>query len=137
MTIGDPKVQTFLATKAVVVLATTQSDGSPLAMPMWFVHDPETVTMLSVEASQKVRNLRRDPRVCLVAESGTRGDIRGVAIQGQVQFLVDSAERQRLVEQFHAKYRPDLERRWGGRAMPPSRAMFRIIPGRVRAWGLT
>ena len=136
MTLDDPRIQAFLAAKDVVVLGAVQADGSPLAMPMWFLHDAGALTMLSVEASQKVRNLRRDPRVCVVAESGTRGDIRGVAIQGRAEFLEDSAERRRLVEQFHAKYRPDLERLWGGRAMPPSRVMFRVAPGRLRAWGL-
>ena len=38
----------------------------------------------------------------------------------------------RLVE----KYQPYLERRWGGRAMPADRVMFRIVPERVRSWGL-
>ena len=137
MRLDDPLIQEFLATKEVVVLGTAQADGAPLAMPMWFIHDAGALTMLSVEASQKVRNLRRDPRVCVVAESGTRGDIRGVAIQGRAELVADSAERRGLVEQFHAKYRPDLERLWGGRAMPPSRVMFRIVPGHVRAWGLT
>jgi PPOX class probable F420-dependent enzyme len=137
MRLDDPRVQAFLATKDVAILATVQADGSPLAMPMWFLHDAGAFTMLSVEATQKVRNLRRDPRVCVVAESGTRGDIRGVAIQGRAEFLADSEDRRRLVEQFHAKYRPDLERLWGGRAMPSSRVMFRVVPGRVRAWGLT
>jgi PPOX class probable F420-dependent enzyme len=136
MTLDDPRVQVFLATKEVVVLGTVQADGAPLAMPMWFLNDAGALTMLSVEATQKVRNLRRDPRVCVVAESGTRGDIRGVAIQGRAEFLADSPERRQLVERFHAKYRPELERLWGGRAMPPSRVMFRIVPGRVRAWGL-
>ena len=68
MNLDDPKIERFLATKDVVVLATVQADGSPLAMPMWFLHDPAELTMISVAATQKVRNLRRDPRVCVVAE---------------------------------------------------------------------
>lgn len=136
MTLDDARIQAFLATKEVVLLATVQADGSPLAMPMWFLHDPASLTMISVAGSQKVRNLRRDPRVSVVAESGTRGDIRGVGVQGRVVFLADSPERQRLVERFHAKYAPNLERLWDGRAMPASRVMFSIVPGRVRCWGL-
>lgn len=136
MTLDEPRVQAFLATKEVVVLATVQPGGAPLAMPMWFLHDAPALTMLSVEATRKVQNLRRDPRVCVVAESGTRGDIRGVAVQGRVEFLPDTEERRRLVERFHARYSPDLERLWGGRAMPSTRVMFRILPTHVRAWGL-
>ena len=63
MTLGDAAVQRFLSTKEIVLLATVQPDGAPLAMPMWFLHDPDGLTMISVGHTAKVRNLRRDPRV--------------------------------------------------------------------------
>jgi PPOX class probable F420-dependent enzyme len=134
--LSDAAVQRFLATKDVAVLATVQADGAPLAMPMWFLHDAATLTMISVEGTQKVRNLRRDPRVCVVAEAvSDRGEIRGVTIVGKVDFLPDGADRRALVDRFHAKY-PRLQHLWKGHAMPPNRVMFRITPARVRAWGL-
>jgi PPOX class probable F420-dependent enzyme len=134
--LADAPVQRFLATKEVVVLATVQADGAPLAMPMWFLHDPAALAMISVDGTQKVRNLRRDPRVCVVAEAvSDRGEIRGVTVIGKVEFLPDGAERRALVDQFHAKY-SGLQRLWNGRAMPPNRVMFRITPARVRSWGL-
>ncbi len=136
MSLDAPAIQAFLATKEVVVLATVKPEGGPLAMPMWFLHDPAALTMISVDGLTKVRNLRRDGRVCVVAETGTRGDIRGVSVQGRAEFLPDGAERRALVERFHAKYAPDLARLWGGRAMPPNRVMFRIVPLHVRSWGL-
>ena len=132
----DPRIQAFLATKDVVVLATAQPDGAPLAMPMWFLHDGATLVMISVDGLQKVRNLQRDSRVCVVAEAGTRHDVRGVTVRGRAEFLPDGPERRALAERFHAKYDPDLARLWGGQAMPPNRVMFRIIADRVRSWGL-
>jgi PPOX class probable F420-dependent enzyme len=137
MTLADPATQRFLATKEVVVLATLQADGAPLAMPMWFLHDPSTITMISVDGLQKVTNLRRDPRVCVVAESADAQGIRGVTIQGRAEFLADTPERRALVERVLTKYHPRLERLWGGRAMPPNRVMFEITPSKVHAWGLT
>ena len=134
MTLTDPNVQAFLATREVVLLATAQPDGAPLAMPMWFLHDAASLTMISVDGLQKVRNLQRDPRVCVVAEAGTRRDIRGVTVRGHVEFLPDGPERRALVDRFHAKYDPDLARLWGGQAMPANRVMFRIVPERVRSW---
>src|SRR5882672_5830678 len=137
MTLDTASIRRFLDTKEVVLLATVQADGAPLAMPMWFVHDAATPTMISVEGTQKVRNLRRDPRVCVVAEAGGGGgDERGVTVQGRAEFMPDGAERRALAERFLAKYHPRLERLWGGRAMPPDRVMIRIVPARVRSWGL-
>ena len=135
-TLAEPRIQRFLGTKEVIVLATIQRDGSPLAMPMWFLHDPAALTMISVTGTQKIRNLGRDSRVCVVAEGGARGDVRGVSVHGRAEFLADGPERRALVERFVEKYRPHLERRWGGRAMPADRVMFRIVPSRVRSWGL-
>ena len=91
--LADAAIQAFLAAQEVVTLATVQPDGSPLAMPMWHLPDGDTLVMISVDGLAKVRNLRRDPRVCVVAEAGTRGDVRGVAIQGRVEFLADGPER--------------------------------------------
>ena len=136
MTLADARVQRFLASKDIVVLATVQADGAPLAMPMWFLHDPSALTMISVEGTQKVRNLRRDPRVCVVAEAVSGGgEIQGVTVIGRAEFLADGPDRKALAERFHAKY-PGLARLWGGRAMPVNRVMFRIAPARVRSWGL-
>src|SRR5258707_169838 len=77
MRLDEAAIQGFLATREVVVLATVQADGAPLAMPMWFLHGPSTLTMISVAETQKVRNLRRDARVCVLAEDvAARGPAR-------------------------------------------------------------
>jgi PPOX class probable F420-dependent enzyme len=134
--LSDARIQRFLAGRQVAVLATLQPDGAPLAMPMWFLAGADTLTMISVAGLAKVKNLRRDGRCCVVAEAGTRADIRGVTVQGRAEFLEESAERRALADRFLEKYHPDLERRWGGRALPPDRVMFRIVPATVRSWGL-
>jgi PPOX class probable F420-dependent enzyme len=134
--LSDDDIQRFLATREVVVLATVQPDGAPLAMPVWFVHDRETLTMVSEAATQKVRNLRRDPRVCVVAESGSREDARAVIIGGRAEFLPESPARRALVRALLDKYHPHLGRRWRGDTMPSDRVMFRIVPASVRTWGM-
>jgi len=136
--LDEAKIQKFLATRYIAVLATVQPDGAPLAMPMWFLPDPAALTMISVDGLRKVRNLQQDPRVCVVVEwaNATGGEGHGIAVHGRVEFLADGPDRRALAERFHARY-PGLERLWGGRAVPPNRVMFRIVPGRVRSWGLT
>jgi len=136
MGLDEARIQGFLATKEVAVLATVQADGAPLAMPMWFLHAPTALTMISVADTQKVRNLRRDARVSVVAEAvAGSGEIRGVTVQGRAEFLAEGPERRALIERFHEKYR-GLVRLWGGKTMPANRVMFSIVPSRVRSWGL-
>jgi PPOX class probable F420-dependent enzyme len=135
--LADPPIQAYLATREVAVLAAVGSDGAPWATPMWFLHTPDALYMISVDDLPKVRSLKRDPRVAVAAETTTpEGAIRGVTVRGRAEFLPDSEERRRLVEGFLQKYHPRLERIWKARAMPGNRVMFRIAPERVRSWGL-
>ena len=137
MTFDDPRIQQYLSGKDIVVLATINPDGSPLATAMWFLNDPSALVLISVDDLQKVRNLRRDPRLHIVAESGARGDdIKGVAVRGRAEFLADSPERRTLATRLLDKYHPHLAQYWGGRAMPLDRVMFRVVPEQVRTWGL-
>jgi len=135
--LGDERIQQFLGKKDVVVLATLGADGAPRGMAMWFLHTPDAILMLSVAGLQKLRDVERDPRVAVVAESvGANGATLGVSLRGHAQILPESGERRAFVERFLAKYHPGLERLWGARAMPSNRVMFRIAPSHVRSWGL-
>ncbi|HEY7652233.1 MAG TPA: pyridoxamine 5'-phosphate oxidase family protein [Methylomirabilota bacterium] len=137
MNFADPRIQRYLSTKDIVVLGTINPDGTPLVTAMWFLHDPSALVLISVDELQKVRNLRRDPRLHIVAESGSRGDdIKGVAVRGRAEFLGDSPERRELAARLLDKYHPHLENYWSGRAMPSNRVMFRVVPEQVRSWGL-
>jgi PPOX class probable F420-dependent enzyme len=140
MNLSDERIQRFLGSRPVVVLATVQADGAPLAMPMWFLHDASEIAMITIEGTQKVRNLRRDPRVCVVAEAGgdpgAEGGVRGMSVHGRAEFVSDGSERRALAERFLVKYHPRVGQLWGGHVMPPNRVVFRIVPGRVRTWGL-
>src|ERR1700757_531414 len=90
----DVAVQQFLQAREVVVLATLMADGSPAATPMWFLPTPDALYMISVDGLPKLRNLERDPRVSVVAETtAPDGSIRGVVLRGRADFLGDSAER--------------------------------------------
>jgi len=135
--LADPKIQAFLGTREVVVLAMVGADGSPQTAPMWFLHTPDALFMISVDGLPKVKSLKRDPRVAVAAETTTpQGAISGLTINGRVEFLADSDERRHLAERFLQKYHPRLERLWRSRIMPGNRVMFRITPERVRSWGL-
>ena len=72
------------------------ADGAPHGMAMWFLHTPDAILMLTVADLQKVRNLRRDPRVAVVAESVVDGGPRGVSMRGRAEILDESPEPTRL-----------------------------------------
>jgi PPOX class probable F420-dependent enzyme len=133
---ADPKIQGYLDEKAVIILGTVDADGAPLITPMWFVHDLEALVMVTPAGTRKARNLLRDPRVAVVAESGDRVGIRRVTIAGRAEPVREPAEQQRLADRLMEKYDPYVERMWRGRRLPDDRLMFRILPRAVSSAGL-
>lgn len=132
---SNEKVQQAMEGPVTAVLATINADGSPLATPMWYVHDAHGIGMVSVDDLQKVRNLRRDPRVCVVVETDLPGGPQCIIVQGTVEFLDSDFDRAALGAGFVAKYGESIEKRWGGGSVPPDRVLFRIHPSRVKLWG--
>ena len=128
-------VQDYLTGKEIGVLATSTPDGSPLAMPLWFIHDRDVLALVSQVDDMKVRNMRRDPRVGFVVESGSGGSIACIIVQGSVTFFSNASDRSRAGARFIGKYGVHMEKRWNGRSVPESRALFLIQPHRVKVWG--
>jgi hypothetical protein len=60
---------------------------------MWFLLQPDgSVLMTTYGRSQKVMNVRRNPKVALLVESGTRYDeLKGVLLRGQAEIVEDEA----------------------------------------------
>lgn len=136
--IGDRRIQSFLASREVAILAMLREDGAPVATPMWFLHGPAAVFMVSVAGLPKVKNLARDGRVSVVVETGTRGPaIKSVTVTGRAELVPEGTERRDLAGRFIEKYHPHLEALWSGRTMPTDRVMWRIVPERVRSRGLS
>jgi PPOX class probable F420-dependent enzyme len=128
-------VQDYLTGKEIAVLATVNPNGTPLATPMWFVHDDDGFGMVTHADMQKMKNLAINPNVSVVVESGSGGNIECVIVQGTVETLATQADRERMGEMFINKYGEHMENRWSGRAVPQSRALVRIRPTRVKLWG--
>jgi PPOX class probable F420-dependent enzyme len=76
------RVLELLRNKGITYLATLMPDGSPQLTQTWVDTDGEFVIINTVEGHQKVRNIRRDPRVAVtVADPENTRDfvqLRGV-----------------------------------------------------------
>jgi hypothetical protein len=89
---SDTEVAAFLAGERTVTCATAGPRGWPHLMPLWYVlRDPPDgqrgprIWAWTYGASQKVRNLERDPRATLQVEAGeVYAELRGVMLECEV-----------------------------------------------------
>lgn len=72
----------FLREPRIAKLVTLYADGSPTVVPVWFEWDGELARLFTLDTSEKVRRIRRDPRVCLSVEEPTGVAEAWVTIEG-------------------------------------------------------
>lgn len=88
MTPGE--ITAFLASSRKLQLATINRDGTPHLVTMFYVLIDDRITFWTYRASQKARNLARDPRVtCLVETGDDYFELRGVQVNGTVRCVED------------------------------------------------
>ncbi len=86
MTEGE--IEDFLAANMKVQVATVGPDGAPHLTTLFYVVEGGQLAFWTYGASQKVVNLRRDPRItCLVEDGEDYFELRGVSIQGTARLI--------------------------------------------------
>src|SRR5262245_51695118 len=82
----------FLREPHKAALATLDKDGFPHLVAMSFLARDGAIYMTSYAKAQKVVNIRRDPRVGVMIETGSRySEFRAVMIRGHCEVIEDQA----------------------------------------------
>ena len=86
----DEEVATFLDGRLVMNVASLGHDGRPHLVAMWYGFLDGAPAFWTYAKSQKMVNLRRDPRVtCLVEDGDTYAELRGVELVGTGTIIED------------------------------------------------
>ena len=84
----EAEIEDFLAANMKVQVATIGPDGAPHLTTLFYVVEDGRLAFWTYGASQKVVNLRRDPRItCLVEDGEDYFELRGVSIQGTARLI--------------------------------------------------
>lgn len=117
ITMTDAEVQTFLVEQKILNVATLGPTGHPHLVAMWFTLLDGAPAFWTFGRSQKVVNLRRDPKITCLVESGeTYAELRGVELRGTARIVEDPATVLRIGVDVAVKYNgPDAA---GPKALP-------------------
>jgi PPOX class probable F420-dependent enzyme len=134
----DDEVREFLAAPRKLHVATLNRDGTPHLMPMYYVLEEDgALGFWTYTRSQKIQNLRRDPRITVMAEDGeTYGELRGVQISGAARLSTDPADLLEIGERIFARYFGPLDdtARAGIAYTARKRTRVTVEPRRVVSW---
>ncbi len=134
---SDEEIHSFLEEERTLLVATIERDGTPHLVAMWYVIINDEIVFWTYAKSQKIANLRRDPRLTCLVEAGERYDeLRGVQVKGRAEISDDRDTVQRIGETLWERYNGPLND--NARQMVAAQATKRVIvfvkPQQVVSW---
>jgi len=119
-------------------VATLNRDGSPHLTTLWFAVVDGAIVFETFSKSQKIVNLKRDPRIAVLVEAGASyGELRGVSINAKAE-LVEGPERvQGLAFHVMKRHNPGVSEeqlRVLARQLARKRTGVVVRPEKVVSW---
>jgi PPOX class probable F420-dependent enzyme len=133
----DDEVREFLEARRSIAMATIGPRGDIHLVAMWYGFLEGCVAFETKAKSQKVKNLRRDPRITVMAESGDRyEELKGVELVGRAEIVEDPVRMWQLgvsvFERYQGPYTADM--RPFVEAMLHKRVVVKVLVDRVVSW---
>ncbi|WKN50285.1 PPOX class F420-dependent oxidoreductase [Nocardioides sp. Arc9.136] len=134
---SDAEVDTFLAQQRSSTVATIGPNGQVHLVAMWYAWLDGHIWIETKAKSQKVVNLRRDPRMSFLVEAGhTYDQLRGVSLEGSGVVIEDEQTVWdvcvNVFERYNAPYTEEL--RPFVEVMARNRVVVRLDVDRTRSW---
>jgi PPOX class probable F420-dependent enzyme len=134
----DEEARAFLEAGRDLQVASINADGTPHLVTMWYVVRDGDVAFWTYAKSQKIVNLRRDPRLTVLVATGDRyEELRGVSISGRAELIDDRDEVIGYGEQIYERYWGPIDNdlvREGVRTMGAKRVVVLVRPDQVVSW---
>src|ERR1700712_2711124 len=136
---SEAEIEEFLAGDMKVQVATIGPSGAPHLTTLFYVLDAGRIAFWTYGSSQKVKNLRRDPRItCLVEDGDDYFELRGVSITGRATLLEEYDEIRALGARMTQRMAGDADLGELGEQIVEQQAHKRIgivvEPDKVASW---
>ncbi len=121
------EVDAFLQGRRVMNVATVGPTGHPHVVAMWYGFLDAKPAFWTFAKSQKVVNLRRDPRISVLVEAGdTYSELQGVELVGTARIVEDRAAILELGRSVAVRYNGPAADTEAGRAAVEAQAAKRV-----------
>lgn len=95
---NEAEIAALFAECKSLQVSTLGPQGEPHLTTLWYTVQDGKVMFETYGKSQKVVNLRRDPRIAVLCEAGATYDqLRGVSIQGRAELVEEGEPLQELM----------------------------------------
>jgi PPOX class probable F420-dependent enzyme len=134
----DDEISSYIESQKDLQVATIGKDGMPHLATMWFGVIDGRICFETYKKSQKIVNLRRDPRISVLLSSGdTYDELKGVVFYGHAELHDDPDEVYPHALTVMKRNQPDIDPsllEQAAQHMAKKRSSVVVIPERVVSW---
>ena len=134
----DDEISAFLEDGRDLQVASINADGTPHLVTMWYAVRDGHLAFWTYAKSQKIVNLRRDPRLTVLVATGERyEELRGVSVSGQAELVEERDDVISYGEAIYERYWGPIDNdmvREGVRTMGAKRVVVVVKPEKVVSW---
>jgi PPOX class probable F420-dependent enzyme len=128
----DEEQAAFLRDNGKAALATIDPDGFPHLVAMGYFFADGAFYMTSYAKAQKVLNIRRNPKVGLMVESGAAyAELRGVMVRGTCEIIEDTETVRAAMQRRRGE---GARAPSGGVDSAPKRVLLKVTPHKIVSW---
>ena len=135
---SDEEVWKFIEEQKSLQVATIGKDGMPHLTTLWFAVIDGEIVFETFTKSQKIVNLKRDPRISALLEDGVEyNKLRGVSIQGRAELHTDPEEVLPCAMAVMRRNQPEIppeQLEQAARMLAAKRIGVVIKPERIFSW---
>lgn len=134
----DEEIWPFIESRKSLQVATLNRDGSPQLTTLWFAVVDGAIVFETFTKSQKIVNLRRDPRIAVLVEDGTTyNELRGVSMNARAELVDDPAAVERYAAHIVRRNNPEVPEEMvpqAAKMMAQKRTVVVVRPERIASW---
>ncbi len=146
MEMSQDEAWNFIDQQKSLQVATLNADGSVHLSTLWFgivgeTNDDKSIVFETYTKSQKIVNLKRDPRIAILLEDGTTYEkLRGITINTTAELVDDNKEVEPFAAAVLLRNNPDWDEKTAKGAaemLANKRTAVIVKPEKIISWDHT
>jgi nitroimidazol reductase NimA-like FMN-containing flavoprotein (pyridoxamine 5'-phosphate oxidase superfamily) len=97
----DEEIRERLARAQIARFSSVRPDNSPHTVPVWFIHDEDSIWVTSSASSRKVANVRLNDQVTIAIDGSAP---HSLVVQTRAEIIDDMSEHPGAVASFARKF---------------------------------
>ena len=141
---SQEEARRFLEKQISLQIGTINKDGSPHLTTMWYLYDGTRFIFHTYTKSQKIINLKRDPRITLLTEKGSQySDLQGIIVYGNAEIINGKDSLEEVIKHMEAvgekyiKGEDGAQYLEGMKLQAPKRSVVIVKPSKFISWDHT